>query len=887
MNDYRVHQQEHGYRNGHQLLASSVKLPRDDQDTIDRLSDMAGPLSPGEIFSPYLTTYPLPSRDFYVVARTWQDFAASRAGCVLTRSILTPMSEWETTKELNGLLALLLRPIPKGDATSMEINPCSLPPPIVHETRVVELFEMVFFEKRQPIVFFDTPEAEAITVRFLTALWPSLRRNFATCTFTLAPRKIEGRYFDLVFAPKTASARFSGSSIRRIEANSSKPPQHHWTEATTRQIFQSDSPNLVVNDVLGVLTNDKQGNESALRLVLLWNELATKAESTPTAVLGMLDILNSQTDGDGMSQTLKRLTPVIVHAVNRASGNSTMYELWRFLIALLGKYSDQSPPKLVLRAIKNATAKLSKQNPEAVFGFLVDDLRKGLSIPDIIFFGIGKGLSSSELSKNLPVYLEKLSPDVGLRILAVSSSFTRSTIKMLKAEPELWIPCFVRLFESSNRKFKSKVRSCIIPLIDDCVVAPLLPHLLEGTTARELVDSVIQIGNVTKFEISEFDEPIANAANNIAVLETLRNTVAAKFCNEESDRFLLCMLCLNAENVAWICGGILKKNRARRILTQLLEAASDSEFKIVQRHEPTCECSLKLLLGDPSICTAQIVRILIMGMPPIEQFLEINLRALPLLEPKDSDRIEERLLERALTESDLSDERVPILIAKVGGRIESNLLVEMATATSAPSLRVGENITYLEATSAIIRDGIVSQIYNLSDRLTSENRGNLGERAYKAWATMIKDTGTISCELQLDTAILVLPYALRLTNLSVSTLIVVSFPIVYSQLSEQTSDEEKKSMPIFYFPLGFIPLWGQKKSTRYDLVRDLVDAFLTSLWPPADLLLTAIEAGIEKKVVNNLRRKYKGNQYIKAIELDSERLKKTARKKIQNSLIDY
>ena len=48
-------QQLHGYRNGHQLLSSSAKLSKADQDLVDRLSDVAGPLRPGEHFDSYLT----------------------------------------------------------------------------------------------------------------------------------------------------------------------------------------------------------------------------------------------------------------------------------------------------------------------------------------------------------------------------------------------------------------------------------------------------------------------------------------------------------------------------------------------------------------------------------------------------------------------------------------------------------------------------------------------------------------------------------------------------------------------------------------------------------------------------------------------------------------
>ncbi len=189
-----IEQQVHGYRNGHQLLFASLKLPRQDQDTVDRLSDMAGPLRPAEVFSPYLTAYPLPSRSHFVFASTWQDLDAPRAGCVLTRSLLVPMPTWENLDTLDELIALLT-PVELEGKTKLikPANHVSDPLPPVLDQRTIELVEAMFLEGRQPIVFFESQEAEVITKRILLALWPSLRRNFAVCSFTLAPRKIDGR----------------------------------------------------------------------------------------------------------------------------------------------------------------------------------------------------------------------------------------------------------------------------------------------------------------------------------------------------------------------------------------------------------------------------------------------------------------------------------------------------------------------------------------------------------------------------------------------------------------------------------------------------------------------------------------------------------------------
>jgi hypothetical protein len=296
MNEITIYQQNHGYKNGHQLLAGSVKLNQLDQDLVDRLSDIGGSLQPGEHFNPYLTGYPLPTKDFYVLARTWQDLEAPRAGCVFTRSLFIPLEWWGKLENFEPIFSLLSLDSRFKDTSplTIETSGSSLAPP-VHDSRIGELVEAIFLENRQPTVMFEVKEAEAVVRRLITALWSGFRRNFSFSTYALAPRKVSGQFFDLLFAPKTARARFSGWPGRTIDIGStSNSPRHRWTSLIAHKIFESNNPNLLILDSLGTLQSDSDGNESALRLSLLWSELLEKSETSPTALLGMLDILNSQ-----------------------------------------------------------------------------------------------------------------------------------------------------------------------------------------------------------------------------------------------------------------------------------------------------------------------------------------------------------------------------------------------------------------------------------------------------------------------------------------------------------------------------------------------------------------------------------------------------------------
>ena len=94
MDQLHVHQLLHGYKNGHELLAGSVKLAQSDAELVARLSDLSGTLQNDIHFYPYLSVYPLPSENYYAIARTWLDNDAPRSGCVLTHTLLVRMGDW-------------------------------------------------------------------------------------------------------------------------------------------------------------------------------------------------------------------------------------------------------------------------------------------------------------------------------------------------------------------------------------------------------------------------------------------------------------------------------------------------------------------------------------------------------------------------------------------------------------------------------------------------------------------------------------------------------------------------------------------------------------------------------------------------------------------------
>jgi hypothetical protein len=429
-----IDQQVHGYRSGHQLIAASRRLPRPDQDLVDRLSDMAGQLRPSETFKPYLTIYPLPSGNDYVIARTWQDLDAPRSGCVRTRSLIVPMEQWLDLDGVGSLLPLMT-PV-RFDEKLIPLIPIGSVPALrkVTDPRRIELVEALFLEPREPIVIFDFPEAEAAAERILAALWPAMKQNFAVSTFTLAPRKIEGRSFDLTFAPKGARGRFSDWSGRRIDGTS-KEQRHPWSSQIAERIFDVDHPDLRSIDTLGALRADRKGDEGALRLSLLWNDLTAKATTTPSAVLGMLDILNSRSSAEFDPV---RLLDVVRGAARLSADDPDEIDALKFLSTLATKVANFDPAMLAKIDLPGLAREVTTRSPEHALQYLQSEVSAGREPVIPIVAGLADGLGERRLDDAASELALRLPPDLSAVMISHSAPYAREVWIRSAYEPAAW-----------------------------------------------------------------------------------------------------------------------------------------------------------------------------------------------------------------------------------------------------------------------------------------------------------------------------------------------------------------------------------------------------------------------------------------------------------------
>jgi hypothetical protein len=874
--DLRIEQQCHGYKSGHQLLAASLRLARGDQDVLDRLSDLSGPLRPGEVFDPYLTAYPLPGGNFYVLARTWQDLKAPRAGCVLTRSLLVPMAAWDTL-EFPASLFELLKPVDKQEnvagAIEFSSHPIQLPP--IASKRTTALVEALFLESRKPIVLFDETESTLIAERLLTAFWPSMRRVFSLCTLALSPRSVSGKPFDLMFAPRGARSRFTQWEGRIVEASlvSDDVSRHRWTAVTSKHIFEDDPPSLLSLDALGILRVDERADESSLRLALLWNELLEKSESSPMAMLGLMDILNSR--GKSSPEQLLPFVRLLARGVDLAQQSMSSPDALRFLLTLSGKFPARRPPIDVLNKIREAFSGITEKDPKAALLLLSDtSLGKQTHAP-IVTAGIGDGLAKMSDSSEVISLSSSLRPEDELRLLAYSRLWAATVIRATEVTaPHIWTEKLANALEYPDGDLRAKSRRNVVPLLKIPAHAPLVAAIVREIDNDAVLSVVEQIRDTTQFTVAEFDEPLRRATRGTEGMLGLRRTILESQPNSDSDRFLLATIRPNANDVAWLFHERgLEGQRRLTMLNMVLSRASEEDLQSLVQDESLSEKIEATLVQALPTTAAQLARVLISGNVPVDRLLQNGCRVLPLVRDGLKSDLALRMLTLGLSSAGHSENTaLEELLSESISFLDPHRLIALAIPWNAPRERVNDNVVLLDRAGSEVRTRVLADIEELSDRLVSRRQERVSDELVLAWAHLLADSGVVNQRAQVTAAGSVLSFAIEKRDEPVSPLIVAAFPIVYAEL--RTGNETPGLFSFFFTD------WDRCKTAR----KNIVHTFLNSSWPTTDLIRAVEPTGDLRQVLRRLLRERGGESFLERLRHDISKLPTRERKRMESTM---
>lgn len=859
--------QIHGYRKGHQLLASSVVLSKEDQTVVDRLSDVAGPLRPKEHFKPYLSVYPLPSGNYNVIARTWQDLTVPRAGCVRTKSVLIDAQTWSLRPPLIAILGLLgSTELPtETEAVRIELKEQLEErfPPATNFSGS-ELLEALFLEDAKPVVVFDAPDPELIALRLLTALWPDIRRRFALSTFALSPRKIGGRDLDLVFAPLNAKAKFSDWPGRRVDGRSSQNDRHRWTGAIVRRVFEEGLPRLLSNHEIYLLGERNADSAAALRIALLWEELIDKLHHTPTAALGLLDIANSGMVSNAAA--VKSLEPLLADAIHRAAGSLSPNDAWDFVGAIARKMQGYDMPT-GRTAIEEIAESLAERAPNGAISLLRQADPKG-AIKDLIpniAIGLGNGAAFC-----VEQILAKAPMDVIARLVAEGGALT----SRVAADDEL-IRRMGAVLKEVDQELADRAGMMLLPFLVEDRQLPAAMPIFGRLDSKRIASALRWLRDANGFEGKQISAALIDRSREVGALPAVRDVLVSSGASARRDALLSRTAEPIVADVLWLLDEQrLSKTTTAALLVSVLERADDNQFTTLLSDQAV---GVRMIAHLPDDAVNTLARAALRDCLPINAYIRVIQSVIPKVDDAQKFQIAERATGRCLRNQFEGDETavLSMLLGILGSRLDGGWAARTGLERGINTEVASRNLIVFETAPPAARHRMVKAVDELARALLGRHGNDLTEAANDACARLMFDAEKTSRIALVDVAGGLIPSLLSARYQPVSLIIAALFPTIYRELAKADDVPDL---------LKFFPFfdWDRCKTAR----NELVDAFMSSSWRAGDLALTAYRCGDVARILTRVAKSNGGDKYLSRIEKDLDRLDEDARRLVKRTIAD-
>ncbi|HGO6119649.1 TPA: hypothetical protein ACK3SN_007043, partial [Burkholderia cepacia] len=727
-----------------------------------------------------------------------------------------------------------------------------------------ELLEALFLEDPLPVVVFDARSPEQVTMRLLTALWPSIRRQFAVSTFALSPRKVGGRDFNLVFAPKDARSKFSDWNGRRIDGRSSQDLRHRWSGTLVGRVFDAPYPRLLSSSDEDIVVGEGDASEhaAALRIALLWDELLMKLDSMPTAALGLLDIANS-----GKVRTnfaLEALEPSLVRAIRSAPSILPQDDSWSFLGAIARKMHGRPVPRGI-EAVGLAVADLARRAPEGAVAFLSQPDDRGIvkALLPVIAESIGDSFSSraeQALLSAPPVVLGSL--------IGVSTQLAcqvANDVPLIGRLGEILLQLDTSLCVAIGQK--------LLPFLVLDWQLPAARPLLKNLDAVQLVAEVQHLGVVNGFAAHDLATLCVEHAREVGARRMILAAVSVLPRSERRNDLLADALDPSVEDATWLLQDSgLSGDDLMRLLTVLLQRADDRQIEAI--------------LGDAQIgrdvvslaeraASDLLQRVVFINSLSLDVFVRVVDRVFERASAADRVNIGMRALQRCLGQHFGGDEIafISTMLGGVGERLDGAWVAQFGLAREIPASIASRNMAAFQNAPQSARYQMVSAIESMAQLLRDRRVFDLDEVAAYACAQLLIDAQTIVPDAALSAAGNLLSMLMWQRKDPVSPMIVAAFPMIYRELAKQNDVPDL---------LKFVPFfdWDRCKTAR----QELVSAFMSSSWPPGHLALTAYRCLDIARILRRTAKAYRGEAYLSRIAQDLVHVPDECREAVEETI---
>ena len=866
-----IHQQLHGYHKGHQLLQSSFRLDRKDQDLLDQLSDVAGPLRAGEKFDPYISAYPLPSLQYYVLARTEQDLIAPRAGCVMTKSMLIPQRYWEKDASPSSLAALLeLSPsdtpvICPDTGTAQRNGLAAVTNPVLGQ-----LVEALFLEDSRAIVVFGAPSPEIIALRLLTAAWPRMRRSFSLCTFALSPRTLSGTPFDLVFAPTSARSRFAEWDGRRIETlDRVIYRRHHWTSKIEQRLFRDPKPTLLDEQIMvgGLVGNDDDIDEAVFRLSLLWEELRIKAVRSPTAVLGLIDIANSR---NVLTSVWQSLEPAIVSAIENAVATMDPESAWHFLTTVADKLSAMPLMHIVTESFRAAGIVLTERDWRSAFTYLVQT--SGASDDDNTgIIGTVANKLGAMNPEELTEALASVSTDSLIRVVALDD---RLLARAFTADDESVASTLVQRlcdgFESLPPDQRNGLGFRILPYIRGDQDSALLAQIVTDTGTSRLVNTVERVWDVEALRTQRIGEVLCDAAIAAQSRMQVRTAFERIADDDPTNQCIEKLLVPDPADIGWLLESVHPVRRRTRLLAAFINRSTDNELTHIFNSSGLVQGALRLLADDLEQYVSVAARLILLPAINIANHMTLAVNIYSGLQRNERDGLGQLIARQILMDPAFQDRHRKEQVLKLGAdHIDALWIINDAFHPGRDGEEISRLLVHIDRLTPVVRTRIEGRRDLIVELIGKRADFDLTADGAMALAGILERSAALRPEEHFRSCAKILTFALGAVQKPASPLVVASFPTVYRRF------RQNKDYPrlMDFWRIGD---WDRPRK----MGRILVRAFLASDWPPVDLAVAAFRAGVLRRVLKQLMKEPGGVGYMDRIKTDTKWLRNDVRKPV-------
>jgi hypothetical protein len=861
----------HGYSHGHSLLAASTTLDSRDLDLIARLSDLSGSLGPSLVVTTYLTLYPLPSNEWYVIARTWPDEHAPRAGCVLTHSLLVPLAAW--ANEVSPLALLDVHKLP-GDSLEQYRSPIEYDPNTFGRASdsVMEPMGGVFAQKYfgeglTPLVWIGARNAELACLRIADALWPSLKLRFASCTRALQPRTLGERPFDLHFAPSEALSRFSEYSRDHVIDGLSTIEHSKLEDAWSRELS---------NDIFGRVSEDRQTRirdlsrdldpyPTSIRRVYLLLELEERIPGSPVAAVGALDLLESLAPAaSSASDEKRRIARNALEAIAKEEGSRSL-ELLYLLDQRLGEPSF-SPDRLVIDRGRALVERAFHSQPELSINAcaILSNRQAPRSSP---FFFAAVASATKVAVINNPELAASLFPHESFGELLLfycpdaASAFLKLTnIHRPKAIEALVTWCHALRSEPT----RTMIRAAVLPEIRELSDVPILEELLKDAGSTEIPSICKLIEQREVFRSRSFVEIVGQLIGERHPIPVQEWCSENHWSSYQIAALLSYCFSLTPEGFASL-QETEDKNRRRRGLVLAAYLARTSSYAIPDWLQRALEGSYRTWIfllaaaDEPEVAAALLLLVRSLPRSAIARDLTISehLQSVPgslgeVLRPYAATQVIRDFLMGVSNTEQLRQWLVEAWVQRVltimTGDTLASLIRELVPTSQEAWLRAWELISAVAGYSLKFSGQLT--FVAIGSILAQPSRG-WSHKVAETWADLLTKT-EIDDAIHLDLCDQALRFSLQHRHLPLDIVVAESFFSVHKAVMDDSV--AVKSWRSFW---GFGE-WDRAKELR----SSLVDAFVHSDWRPELFVLAAKEEWLARKLCKRMRRQWRGEQFL-------------------------